>query len=171
MKKLLRVVLVAGCMMFAGSYVANAQTKIGHINFNAIIDIMPDTKTVSATLQAYQKTFMDQLSIMQNELQTKAADYDAKKATMTDAVRQLRESELQDLQKRAQDYQTNAAQKVDAKKEELVKPLFDKVRLAISTVAKEKAYSYVIDSSQNELLVSPAGDDLFAAVKLKLGLK
>jgi len=171
MKKLLRVVLVAGCMMLAGGFVANAQSKIGHINFNAVIDIMPDTKTVSATLQAYQKTFMDQLGIMQNDLQTKAADYESKKATMTDAVRQLKEGELQDLQKRAQDYQANAAQKVDAKKEELVKPLFDKVRAAIALVAKEKGYSYVIDSSQNELLVSPDGDDLLAAVKLKLGLK
>jgi outer membrane protein len=171
MKKLLRVVLVAGCMMFAGSFVANAQSKIGHINFNAIIDILPDTKTVSATLQAYQKTFMDQLSIMQTDLQAKAADYDAKKATMTDAVRQLKEGELQDLQKRAQDYQANAAQKVDQKKEELVKPLFDKVRATISLVAKEKGYAYVIDSSQNELLVSPDADDLLAAVKLKLGLK
>ncbi|MEO6521187.1 MAG: OmpH family outer membrane protein [Mucilaginibacter sp.] len=171
MKKLLRVVLVAGCMMFAGSFVANAQSKIGHINFNAVIDIMPDTKTVSATLQAYQKTFMDQLTIMQNDLQAKAADYDSKKATMTDAVRQLKEGELQDLQKRAQDYQASAAQKVDQKKEELVKPLFDKVRAAISLVAKEKGYAYVIDSSQNELLVSPTTDDLLAAVKLKLGLK
>jgi outer membrane protein len=171
MKKLFRVVLVAGCMMFAGGIAANAQTKIGHINFNAIIDILPDTKVVSATLQAYQKTFMDQLGIMQNELQTRAADYEAKKATMTDAVRQLKESELTDMQKRMQDYQATAAQKVDAKKDELGKPLFDKVRNAISLVAKEKGYAYVIDSSQNELLVSPATDDLLAAVKLKLGLK
>jgi len=171
MKKLLKVVLVAGCLMFTGSFLANAQSKIGHVNFNAIIDIMPDTKVISATLQAYQKTFIDQLTAMQTELQGKAADYDAKKATMTDAVRQLKEGELQDFQKRMQDYQTTAGQKVDAKKEELGKPLFDKVRLAITTIAKEKGYAYVIDSSQNELLVSPAADDLFAAVKLKLGVK
>jgi len=171
MRKLLKVVLVAGCMMFAGGFIANAQSKIGHVNFNAIIDIMPDTKVISAQLQAYQKTFVDQLTAMQTELQAKAADYDAKKATMTDAVRQLKEGELQDFQKRMQDYQTTAGQKVDAKKEELGKPLFDKVRLAISTVAKEKGYAYVIDSSQNELLVSPDADDLMAAVKVKLGIK
>jgi outer membrane protein len=171
MKKSLRVVLVAGCIMLAGSFMANAQTKIGHVNFNAIIDLLPDTKVVSKQLQDYNKSFMDQLTNMQNELQTKAADYDSKKATMTDAVRQLKESELQDIQKRMQDYQTSAAQKVDAKKEELGKPLFDKARAAISAVAKEKGYAYVIDSSQNELLVAPDSDDLLAAVKLKLGLK
>lgn len=171
MRKLLKVVLVAGCMLFTGSLIANAQTKIAHVNFNAIIDLMPDTKVVSKTLQDYNKSFMDQLTNMQTELQTKAADYDSKKATMTDAVRQLKESELQDIQKRMQDYQTNAAQKVDAKKEELGKPLFEKARAAIAAVAKEKGYTYVIDSSQNELLVAPDADDLLAAVKLKLGLK
>jgi len=171
MKKSLRVVLVAGCMLLAGSFMANAQTKIGHVNFNAIIDLLPDTKIVSKQLQDYNKSFMDQLTNMQNDLQTKAADYEAKKATMTDAVRQLKESELQDIQKRMQDYQTSAAQKVDAKKEELGKPLFDKARAAITAVAKEKGYTYVIDSSQNELLVAPDSDDLLAAVKLKLGIK
>ena len=171
MKKLLRVVLVAGCMLLAGSFMANAQSKIGHVNFNAIIDLLPDTKVVSKQLQDYNKSFMDQLTNMQTELQTKAADYEAKKATMTDAVRQSKEGELQDLQKRMQDYQTSAAQKVDAKKEELGKPLFDKARAAISAVAKEKGYTYVIDSSQNELLVAPDSDDLLAAVKIKLGIK
>src|ERR1700712_4017946 len=97
MRKLLKVVLVAVCMMFAGSFIANAQSKIGHINFNAVIDIMPDTKVISAQLQAYQKNFINQLTAMQTELQGKAADYDTKKATMTDAVRQLKEGELQDF--------------------------------------------------------------------------
>jgi outer membrane protein len=34
MKKLFKVALVAVGMIFAGNF-ANAQTKIGHINFNA----------------------------------------------------------------------------------------------------------------------------------------
>jgi outer membrane protein len=75
------------------------------------------------------------------------------------------------LQKRIQDYNTTASQKVEAKQNELAKPLLDKVKAAISQVAAEKGYAYVIDSSQPLLLVSPAGDDLFAAVKAKLGLK
>ncbi|EHQ29941.1 OmpH family outer membrane protein [Mucilaginibacter paludis] len=170
MKKLFKVVLVAGCILFIGTF-AQAQTKIAHVNFNAIIDQMPDTKTISAQLQAYQKTFIDQLTSMQTELQSRAADYEAKKATFTDAVRQAKESELQDLQKRMQDYQTTAGQKVEAKKDELGKPLFDKVRAAIAAVAKEKGFGYVIDSSQNILLVSPDADDLMPSVKVKLGLK
>lgn len=170
MKKLFKVVLVAVCILFAGS-LAHAQTKIGHINFNAIIDQMPETKVISSQLQAYQKTFIDVLQGMQTEYQTKGADYEAKRATMTDAVRQQKESELTDIQKRMQDYNTKATQSVDQKKNELGKPLFDKVRGVISAVAKEKGYTYVLDSSQIDLLVSPESDDLMAPVKVKLGLK
>ena len=90
---------------------------------------------------------------------------------MTDAIRTSKGQELQDIQKRMQDYQNNAQQQVDAKRQELGKPLIDKATAAVNAVAKEKGYAYVLDSSQVSLLVSPDADDLMAAVKLKLGLK
>ncbi|MDB5146610.1 MAG: OmpH family outer membrane protein [Mucilaginibacter sp.] len=170
MKKLFKVALVAAGMLFVGSF-AKAQTKIGYVNFSQVIDQMPETKTVSTTLQAYQKTFIDQLTTMNNELQTKGEDLQKNAATMTDAARSAKTAELQDIQKRMNDYQNNAQQQVDAKKQELGKPIIDKVSTAVQAVAKEKGYAYVLDSSQVSLIVSPPGDDMMAAVKLKLGLK
>ena len=170
MKKLFKVALVAVCMLFVGSY-AKAQTKIGHISFNALIDQMPEYKTIKTNLDAYQKQFIDQNQTMATELQTKAQSYDSKKGTMTDAAKSVAENELQDLQKRLQEFQSDARSKVEAKSNELSKPLITKAKTAISAVAKEKGYTYVLDSSQIELLVSPEADDLLAAVKVKLGLK
>jgi len=170
MKKLFKVALVAVGMIFAGNF-ANAQTKIGHINFNAVIDAMPETKTVSAQIQAYQKTFIDVLTNMNNEYTQKGTEFQKTQATMTDAVRSQKGAELQDMQKRMSDYQTDAQQKVEAKKNELGKPLFDKATAAVQAVAKTKGYAYVLDSSQVSLLVSPEADDLMAAVKAQLGLK
>ncbi|MEO3404528.1 OmpH family outer membrane protein [Mucilaginibacter sp. CAU 1740] len=170
MKKLFKVALVAVGMLFAGSF-ANAQSKIGHINFNQLIDLMPETKTVSTSLQAYQKTFVDQMTTMNNEYQAKVKDYTDKRTTMTDAVRTAKENELTDMQKRMNDYQNNAQQQVDAKRQELGKPIIDKATTAVQAIAKEKGYAYVLDSSQITLLVSPDADDLMAAAKLKLGLK
>jgi outer membrane protein len=170
MKKLFKVALVAVGILFAGNF-ANAQTKIGHINFNQLIDQMPETKTVTTQMQAYQKTFIDQLTTMNTEYQAKGQDFQSKSATMTDAVRTAKGNELQDMQKRMTDYQTNAQQQVDAKRQELGKPLIDKATAAVNAVAKEKGYAYVLDSSQITLLVSPDADDLLAPVKAKLGLK
>jgi len=170
MKKLFKVALVAVCMLFVGNF-AKAQAKIGYINFSALVQQMPEAKTIKSQMDIYQKQFIDQLTIMNNDLQKEGQVYQAQNATMTDAVRTAKQTELQDLQKRIQDYQNNAQQQVDAKTNELSKPLIDKARAAISEVAKEKGYTYVLDSSQIQLLVSPDGDDMMVPVKTKLGLK
>lgn len=170
MKKLFKVALVAGCLFFAGN-VAEAQSKIGHINSNQVVELMPETKVVQKQIQDYSKTYSDQLAALQTELTTNAQAYDAKRATMTDAARAAKEAELQDQNKRLQDFNTTARQKVDEKTKSLSDPLFTKLRAAIQSVAKEKGYNYVFDTSQTELLVSPDADNLMAAVKAKLGLK
>ncbi|MGI4728220.1 MAG: OmpH family outer membrane protein [Janthinobacterium lividum] len=170
MKKLFKVALVAGCLFFAGNF-AKAQSKIGYINVNQVVDQMPETKTIQKQIQDYQKTFVDQLTAMNNELQTNAQGYDAKKASMTDAARTAKEAELQDQNKRLQDYQTKAQQQVGDKSKQLSDPLLLKVRTAIQNVAKEKGYTYVFDTAQTELLVSQPGDDLMPSVKARLGIK
>ncbi|WP_179412839.1 OmpH family outer membrane protein [Mucilaginibacter sp. E4BP6] len=170
MKKLLKVALVAVCMVVAGNF-AKAQSKIGYINTNQIMEQLPEMKTLQTQMQAYQKTFSDQLATMSTELQSKGQDYEAKRSTMTDASRTATESELQDMQTRITTFRDNAQKQIEAKSNELLKPLTDKLRAAIQAVAATKGYAYVLDSSQIELIVSPAGDDLGPAVKAKLGLQ
>ena len=89
MKKLLKVALVAACMLFAGNF-AEAQVKIGYINFNTLIDQMPESKAITASLQTYQKQFIDQLNAMQKEYSDKANAFQAQTSTMTDAVRAVK---------------------------------------------------------------------------------
>ncbi|WP_448697638.1 OmpH family outer membrane protein [Mucilaginibacter sp. AW1-3] len=170
MKKLLGVVLVATCLLFTAN-LAKAQQKIGYVNFNAVIDVMPDKAVIAKNMQDYQKTFADQYQLMQTELQTKGADYEKNKATWNDAIRTQKEAEITDIQNRMQTFSQKAQQSMEAHQNELAKPLFDKVKLAVQTVAKEKGYTYVFDSSQQIMVVYPDGDDLTAAVKLKLGAK
>ncbi len=170
MKKLFTVALVAGIMLVTANF-AKAQTKIAYIDFNSVIEAMPGLKPIQANLQNYQKTFMDQLQSMQTELQTKAKAYETNSKTMTDATRTATENELNDINKRIQEFQNSAQQQVQAKSAELFKPLSDQAKAAINTVAKEKGYTYVFDSGSTGMIVSPAGDDLMPAVKLKLGIK
>ena len=170
MKKLLKVALVAFCVVLMGNF-AKAQTKIGYIPFDQVISLMPELKTVQTAVNTYQQTYVEQYNKLTGEYQNKLKDYETKRATMNDAVRTVAEGELTDLQKRVTDLQTKASQDVEAKGQELMKPLMDKVRVAVNTVAKEKGYTYVINTTQTDLIVAPEADNLLAAVKLKLGLK
>jgi outer membrane protein len=91
---------------------------------------------------------------------------------MTDAARSIAETDIQDLQKRLQEFQTKANTDVQAKQEELFQPLVVQVKAAIDAVAKAKGYAYVFNTTSPDLLlVAPPADDLLPAVKLQLGLK
>lgn len=171
MKKLFKVALVAICMLFMGNF-AKAQTKIGYIAFDQVIQLMPETKTIKTQIDAYSKQFSDKLQLMQEEANTKIQAYQKGQATMTDAVRLAATGEITDLQKRTQDYSNTAQQSVDAKVQELIKPISDKVRVAVTAVAKEKGYTYVFNTTSPDLMIiAPEADDLMAAVKLKLAIK
>lgn len=170
MKNLLKVVAVALCMVFMSSF-AKAQTKIGYIAVDQIVPLMPEYKTFQTTMTAYQQTFVEKFNGLQTELQNKTKDYEAKQATMNDATKTAAVGDINDLQKRLTDYQNTAQQQIEAKSQEQMKPIMDKLKVAITAVAKEKGYTYVINSSSTDFIVAPDADNLLAAVKLKLALK
>src|SRR5689334_16221228 len=99
MKKLYKVALVAVCMLFMGNF-AKAQSKVGHIQFDQLIQAMPDLKTVQTQMQAYQKQWTDQLSGFQDLYNKAIKEYQDQDKTMNDAQRATKTAELQDLQKR-----------------------------------------------------------------------
>lgn len=170
MRNLFKVALVAVGLMFTGS-IANAQTKIGYINMEEVAQLMPESKTIQTTLATVQKDWSDTFQKLNEDYQKKAKEYQDGEKTLSDAAKASKMAELQELQKRGSELEGKAREAVEAKQAELVKPLIDKVRNAVTAVAKEKGYSYVVNSASTELLVAPDADNLLAAVKLKLGLK
>lgn len=169
MKKLLKSALVAGCILLTTG-LAKAQTKIGYISFNDLVVNTAQYKSIQTQMDAFSKPYSDVLEAMRKEGQDKLTAYDAKRATMTDAERSRAEGEIQDIQNRIQTEQNKDQQLMQQKSNELLKPLLDKLKATVSQVAKEKGYTYVIDSSTADLfLVAPPGDDLLAAVRAKLG--
>lgn len=169
MKKYVIIAFVAVTGLF--SMQSMAQSKVAHINAQALIAAMPEAKKAETDLQTFAQSLEGEGKAMVDEYTTKMKDFDSKTATMTDNMKEIKGREIQDLQKRIQDYRDAAEQKVQGKQAELLKPIYDKARKAIEDVAKEKGYGYVIDNSSNLLLVSPASDDILPAVKAKLGIK
>jgi outer membrane protein len=170
MKRVLKVAIVSVCILLAGNF-AKAQSKIGYVNFDEIVRLMPEFKTAQTAVETYQKQFYDQLNVMNTEYQSKGKEFQSTQATMTDAVRSAKQTELADIQKRMQDYQTNAQQQVEAKTNELLKPITDKVKDAVTAVSKTKGYNYVYNSAQTQFIVAPETDDMTLAVKAQLGIK
>ncbi|MCX6251435.1 MAG: OmpH family outer membrane protein [Bacteroidetes bacterium] len=154
------------------SSVSNAQSaqKIGYVDFNTLIAAMPGVDSVKIKLQVYQKTLSDQLDAMQAEFENKYLDYQNQSASMTDLIKQTKEKELQDLQSRIDGFKSKAQQDLQAKQQELLKPIIDKAKAAVREVAKENKFSYILNSIEDVVLYTEPADDVMPLVKKKLGI-
>jgi outer membrane protein len=166
MKKLL---IAFAFLLSAGT--TFAQQKIAYINSDELLMSMPEAKKADADISAYAKTFQDQLTSLQKDLETKYKAYEAGVKSMTDAMKEVKEKELQNLQSLIQSTQQSAEEKIAAKRQEMLKPITEKADAAIQAVAKEKGYSFVFDSTAGGIIYAVASDNIIADVKTKLGIK
>lgn len=163
-KKVALIIAAAGSLNFA-----NAQ-KMAHIDLDSLVSMMPETKVASEAAQTYFKGLEQESIAMQTELENKYKDYQEKEPTMSDLLKKNKMEDLQQLQRRIEDFRTQAQQDYQRKTAELTAPIMDKANKAIEIVAKEGGYKYVFDtSSQNRtVLYSEPSDDILMTVKKKL---
>lgn len=170
MKKSL-ILLFAAMLAFSASAFAQKTVKLGHINSSDLMQIMPGKDSAQAAFEAEVKILDGELKAMQDELEKKLKDYQERKSQMTELIRSTKEQELNDLNQRIQIYQQNAQKKLQEKEAELLQPIIDRAKQAISDVAKENGYTYIFDTSAGAVLYQQDSDDILNLVKKKLGLK
>jgi len=170
MKKIISVVVIA-CGLLVGATNANAQTKIGYMSIDQMVSLMPEAAKIDTLLQKYQNDSLNQtLNNIVQEYQYKDSMLTKTDTTKTpkQVLNQLR-TDVNVLAYQIQNWQSLAGQAYNAKQEQYLAPVYQKVATALRTVAKEKGYTYVV--SKDIFLVAPDGDDLLPAVAAKLGVK
>ena len=163
------VMLALGLMTGTASF-AQAQ-KLGYVNSQELLAAMPEITKAETDLKTFAKQYQDQLESLEKEGQKKVQEYQAGEKTMTDAVKTVKQGELQTLQTRIESLQQTAQEKVAKKKEEVYKPILEKADKAIKDVAKEKGYSYIFDTGNGSILYANDTDNILPLVKAKLGIK
>ena len=108
---------------------------------------------------------------MRNEYQTKVNEYMAKRDQLSELIRKTKESDLQAMGARIEEFQTNAQKLLEQRQEELLKPIVDRAKAAIEEVGKENGYTYIFDAGVGAVLYSQDSDDIMPLVKKILGLK
>ena len=156
-------------IMLALPMIASAQ-KFGYINTQELFAQMPEVNQVKLKMDTIQNQYEMQMTSMSEEIQKKYQDYQAQEATMPDAVKQIRQQELQEMQQRIQLFYQTAEQDIQKKQQELLAPVHEKMTKAIKTVGDRDGYTYIFDSAA---MVHIGADaiDATPAVKKELGIK
>ncbi len=151
----------------------NAQTqKFGHVDLQALVQIMPERATAETQFNEFQADLEEVFGEMQQNYQQKLTELEKLSQETSEVKRNAKVTELQELQQRIQNYQATAQQQLQQKQAELLEPVFTKAEEAIEEVAKEQGLLYVFDiGSRVVLYKSNQSVDILPMVKEKLNIQ
>lgn len=167
MKKLLILAGIFSVISLSTQSVV-AQSKIGYISLQELVNIMPDYKKAQADLADYQRALSLQAEEYQKELYLKDSIYKVMSPTWTQAMLEVKKKELDDLYNKVTKFNQEANQLLQQKEQTLLMPIQQKAVQTTQAVAKENGYTYVL--SKEQLISFPPGDDLLQLVAKKLNL-
>ena len=173
MKRFVSIAVLIVIIAFAGKNAMAQNFKFGHINSDELIQTMPEYDSATVKLEKFRKELVNALELMGVELNNKNEAYQKESKNLSDIVKQTKEQELVDMQKRIQDFQNNAQTQLQNKQTEVFQPIYAKVDKAIKDVGKENGFFYVFDVAKGALLYfdETKSVNVMPLVKTKLGLK
>lgn len=169
MKKALKLTLAVVLMLSASSLYAQ---KFGRVNTQEIIMSMPETKEMQTTMEAYIKDLQDQMEALNVEFNNKLQEFQKNFNTYSEAIRDMKQKELQGLTTRREEFEQIAQQESQKKQNELLAPIIDKAKNAIDKVSAAGGYLAVFDTSTGSLAYYDEATltDIAPEVKKELGI-
>ena len=133
-----------------------AQTLIGHINSEAIMQALPEAVDAQRSLDALVLQWEGELQKMQAEWKKKFDEYDRKKLILTEQTRAETERQLRELDQNITEYRNKKfgqSGELFQKQNEVMKPIQNKMFQVLEDIAKEDGYDYIFDKSGEILLM------------------
>ncbi len=165
--KLLKQLFTAALLMV--STASFTQSKVAHIEVQKLISEMPEVIAAQKEIAELEKTYSTDLENSVKEYQAKAQTYAADAENKSEIINQKRRTELEGIQQSLEQFRQQAAQDLQKKQVEMMRPLYEKARTAIEKVASAQGFDYVLDSSAGGSVIMSKGTDLMADVKTELG--
>lgn len=161
--------LIVAAVMALGVFNASAQNKIGYINTDELIGIMPEAEKADKEMNEYRESLATQGQDLMRDLTIKDSLFVRDSAKLSASMKEIKKREMADLYQKYQNWQNQAQEMYNQEAQKKLVPIKNKALEAIKAVAKESGYAYILDI--NAVIVAPPGDDVFALVKKKLGIK
>jgi outer membrane protein len=117
---------------------------------------MPEYKAAQQSLDRMAAVWQSQIDSMQSSLDKMYRDFEAEQVMLTAELKKRREDqlfakekELRDLQRRRFGFEGDLFKK----RQELVKPVQDKVYSAVQKIASTRGYDFVLDKSEGITII------------------
>lgn len=169
--KLIKILsLFALCASLA--QVAVAQQKIGYVNTQAVVALLPVTQKANEELAEMRNKFLTQEQSIQTEMKAKYDDLVAKNEAgqLTPSLENLGRQELAQLEQDLVDHRRQMQETLSKRQSVLFKPILKQVNETIQEVSKSEGYAVVFDSSESGIVYGDIEYNLTEGVLLALGV-
>ena len=147
-----------------------AQTKVGTVDSDYIIGMMPESKRVVEITKSYGAKLDSTFSIRVTDFKERLEDYNLKEKDMGELEKKTIQKELAGLEQDIKKYQKNGNTLMGLKRDELMRPLYTMLSEAIATVAKENGYTQILTITGNEFAYIDSKFDITELVLKNLGI-
>lgn len=121
------------------------------IDSKYILSKIPEYKAAQEKLNQYSEQWQQEIDEKSVELDKMNKDYEAEQVMLSDDLKKKREDELFNRQKEVNDLQKKRfgyEGDIFKKRQELIKPIQDKVYNAVQKLATSKLYDFILDKSE-----------------------
>ncbi|MBL7893649.1 MAG: OmpH family outer membrane protein [Bacteroidia bacterium] len=145
MKKIISILAI---ILFCG-FKVNAQ-KIGYVDTDYILNSIPEYKAAQTELDKLSVDWQKEIEAKYNEIDKLYKAYQADAILLTDDMKKKRENEIINKEKEVKELQKQrfgVDGELFKKRQELVKPLQDKIYSAVKAVAERSGLAIIIDKA------------------------
>jgi outer membrane protein len=142
--------LLVACSLWLAAFSANAQ-KYAIIDTKYILDKMPEYRDAQKKLDEQAIVWQKEIDDQQATLDKMYRDFEAEQVMLSEELKKKREDQLflkekalRDLQRKRFGFEGDLFKK----RQELVKPVQDKVYNAVQKIAVLRGYDFILDKSE-----------------------
>ncbi len=149
--------IIIGCLFLIGHHVpvenAQAQTqdelRIGFVDPQTIMRSMPEMAAVERRLQNFIDRKRQEFAEKEASFRREVEEYQQKMAVISDEARRREEERLAEMDLELREFQQNFQQEIQERQFELIEPLLNKIQGAIESVARERNFTFVLNTMTN----------------------
>jgi outer membrane protein len=167
--------VVLFCVLLMGVLNYSIAQRYAYVDTQYILDNMPEYAAAQLELDKVSEQWEKEIEILFQDVDKKRKDYESEAILLPIEIKQQREKEIADAELKAKDMQKKrfgVGGDLFMKREELIKPIQDKIFNAIQEVSVERNYAFVFDiSNQSNLLFADPKYNMSDQVLRKMGIK
>jgi outer membrane protein len=147
----MKKIVLSLILFFSGIGFLSAQ-KFAYVDTQYILENLPDYKSAQQQLDRISIQWQKEIEAKFAEIDKMYNDFQAESILLTDDMKRKREEEIIDKEKEAKELQKQRFGKggdLLQKRQDLIKPVQDKIYNAIKEIATQKNYAVVFDKSSD----------------------